>query len=341
MEWWNNLWQKLVNFFNSNIWSIILFFVVLALGLIAIHLLLWGFKKIMRRKKVDPMAIRFIAAIIRLFLYVILVLLLLYIIGVPITGLTTAFSAAVLAVGMALKEFLGNIASGIILIGSQKYKAGDFVAVNGTEGRVVDINFLFTTLRTWDETQVTLPNSSMVNSAVTNYGAYRTRRVAIMWSVAYESDTELVRKTMVDVMLSCGLVYKDPAPLCRLKTLNESSLDYFLTCYCDNEDYWDVYYYIMDRGYDECKRHGITIPFKQIEITQKKPLPTIVEHPEGLPARNEKIRLEEEHKITVDEFEDMGIQAFAQYVKTQNKKAKRKSSKKKEKKSDKPEPKEE
>lgn len=311
---WQEMWNKVVEFFQNNVWNIVAFFVVLIVGFIFIRLVLFFMKKIMRRRQIDEMAIRFIAAAVRLTLAVILVLLLLAMMGIPITGLTTAFSAAVLAIGMALKEFLANVAAGIILVGSTKYKTGDFVQVNGNEGNIEDINFLFTTIKTPNNTQITIPNNMMVNSATTNLTAYASRRVAIDFSIAYESDTELAKKTLLNVMLSCGLVYKDPAPLCRLKTLGDSSITYFLTCYCDSGDYWDVYFYIMDHAFDECKRVGIQFAFPQIELTQKVPVPMKSEYG-GLPERVEKKRKKEVQKLTVDQLEDMTLREMSEYMK--------------------------
>ena len=311
---WQEFWNKVVAFFQNNIWNIIGFFATLIVGIILIRVILFVLKRIMRHRKIDEMAIRFIAAAIRLTLAVILVLLLLAMMGIPVTGLTTAFSAAVLAIGMALKEFLANVAAGIILVGSTKYKTGDFVQVNGNEGNIEDINFLFTTIKTPNNTQITIPNNMMVNSATTNLTAYASRRVAIDFSIAYESDTELAKKTLLNVMLSCGLVYKDPAPLCRLKTLGESSITYFLTCYCDSGDYWDVYFYIMDHAFDECKRVGIQFAFPQIELTHKVPVPMKSEY-DGLPERVEKKRKKEEQKLTVDQLEDMTLREMTEYMK--------------------------
>jgi len=309
---WEEIWKTIVNFFTSNAWAILGFFVALVVGLILIKVLLWVMRRIMKARKVDPMAIRFIAAIVRFSLLVLLILILMSIVGIPISGLITAFSAAVLAVGMALKDFLSHLACGIILIASSKYHKGDYVIVGNVEGAVEDINFLFTTLHTFDNTQVTLPNSTMVNSAVTNLGSYEIRRVAITFSVAYESDTKVVCDTLVKVCLSSGLVLKDPAPACHLKTLGESSLDFWLTCYCDTPDYWDVFYYVMDHGFDELKKAGVSFPFKQVEVTQKVPPETMPVAYEELPQRVEKVRVQKQKKYTIDELEEMDLVQLAQ-----------------------------
>lgn len=315
---WQEIWEKIKAWFISNTWNIAWFFIALIAGIIVIKIILMVVKRIMRARKVDEMAIRFIAAILRFLLWLILVLVLLSIMGVPVTGVTAAFSAAVLAVGMALKDFLANLASGIVLIGSKKYKTGDYVKVGAVDGCVVDINFLFTTLKTFDSTQVTLPNSTMVNSPVTNFGAYRLRRVAITFTVAYESDTRLVKETLLHVMSSCSLVHTNPAPACDLKAMNESSLEFFCRCYCDNEDYWDTYFYVMDHGFEECKRVGIVFPFKQIELTNKTRSPMPLAYPDGLVDQPKKDHKEEEVKgMTMEEWEDFSIAEMSARFKKQ------------------------
>lgn len=337
---WEQIWQKVVDYFNANAWNIFWFFIILVIGFIVITLLLMVLKRIMRRKRVDEIAIRFTATILRFCLFLLLILVLLHILGVPITGLTTTISAAVLAIGMALKEFLSNIASGIILVGSKKFNKGDYIQIKAgggsvtAEGSIEDINILFTTLRTVDSTQITIPNNTMTNNAVVNLHAYPKRRVAITFPVAYDSDTKAVKKALLDVCHSCGLVYEDPEPLCRLKTLNDSSLDFFLTCFCDKEDYWDVYFYIMDYGFDALKAAGVNIPFPQVTISNLEPRETTLEHDGKLPDRVEKVR-EEQRKggLTIEDLEDRGFGAMSDAFKEeaeQNKKRREKQKKEKE-----------
>ena len=323
---WNAFWEKIRTFFVDNTWNIIWFFVVLVAGLIIIKILMMIFKFIFRKREFDVVAAKFILAIIRFFLLLLLVMILLSVMGVSVTGITTAFSAAVLAIGMALKDFLSSLASGLILVGSKKYKAGDYIIVNGVEGKVEDINFLFTTLKTPDSTQITLPNTMMVNHAVTNLGAYPIRRVVFNFTVAYESDTALVKKVVLDVINSCGLVLKDPAPNCRLKTYDASAINYFVTCFCDKEDYWDTYFYIMDHVFDEFKRNGISIPYQQIEVRERTEKVNYPVEYDALPEREEKIRSKKKKK------EDMTLTDLAATIKdatANNKKAKKKKKQKK------------
>ena len=193
---------------------------------------------------------------------------------------------------MALESNMANLANGIVMVSNHMFKKGDYIIVDGVEGNITDINFLFTTLMTSDNKKVTIPNSTLVNSSVSNLGANPKRRVDFTFSVAYESDVELVKKIVIAVMKSDGRVYLDPEPFCRLKTMNASSLDFFANCWCDNEDYWDVYYYVMEWVYNEFKRNKISVPYNQLEVRERKDKVSNIVIGKALPKRVEKIRPE-------------------------------------------------
>lgn len=291
---WNGVWQDIVNFFSNNIWNICLFFVVLLFGSLAIKIILNILRKVLGKTKMERIAQNFLATAVKFALWLVLILALLSIIGVEITGVLTAISALILAVGIALESNMANLANGIIIVSNHMFKKGDYIIVDGVEGNITEINFLFTTLQTTDNKRITIPNSDIVNSPVINLGANEKRRVEFTFSVAYESDIELVKNVVVNVMKSNGKVYLDPMPFCRLKTMNASSLDFFANCWCDNEDYWDVYYYIIEWVYNEFKRQNISVPFNQLEVRNRVDKPKNIVIGKSLPERVEKER-EEKH----------------------------------------------
>ena len=292
-------WNKIVDFFeNQTLRKIVLFVAILFIGIIVIKVLMATIRKILGGTKMEKIAQQFLCTILKFVMWLALILILLSTMGFNVTGLLTALSAVILAVGMALQNAIANVANGIIIISSHMFKKGDYIIVNGVEGNITDINFMFTTLITVDNRKVTMPNTSIINNNVTNLGAYPKRRVDFTFSVAYESDVELVKKVVTDVMKSDGRVYLDPAPFCRLKTLNSSSIDFFSNCWCDNADYWDVYYYIVENVYNEFKRNNISVPFNQIEMRERKDEVKMPVLGTGLPARVEKERkVEHEHSL--------------------------------------------
>lgn len=293
---WAKMWDDICNYFKTNVWNIVLFFAILAIGIILIKILLTVTRKVLQHTKMEKIAQQFICTILKFVLWLALVLILLSQLGIEITGILTAFSAILLAVGMALQNAIANVANGIIIISSHMFKKGDYIITSGVEGSITDINFMFTTLVTPDNKKITMPNSTLLNNNVTNLGAFPKRRVDFTFSVAYETDVELVKKIVTDVMTSNGKVYLDPAPFCRLKVLNASSIDFFANCWCDNEDYWDVYYYVMEYVYNEFKRNNISVPYNQLEVRERKDKVDMPVIGKKLPQRIEKERTEEHER---------------------------------------------
>ena len=299
---WSKIWNAIVNFFTSNGWSILLFFAILFLGIIFVRIVISILKKIFEKSKMEKIAGQFIITIVKFLLYLILTLILLGVIGIEVTGVLTALSAMLLAVGMALQNNIANLANGIIVVSTNMFKKGDYIKIDGigVEGCIDDINFLFTTLITTDNKKVTLPNSTIVNNAVINAGGRPKRRVDFTFSVAYESDVEKVKQIVKDVMKSNGKVDLEPEPFCRLKYFSASSIDFFANCWCDSEDYWEVYYYVMETLYNEFKKNNISIPYNQVEVRNRTDEVVMPYSDEPLQERIEKVRKAKRKNILAD-----------------------------------------
>lgn len=287
---WNQLWNDIVTFFKSNIWNIILFFAVLFVGIIIIKIFINITKRILNKTKIEKIALGFVIGILKVALYLCLILILLAIIGVQITGVITALSAILLAVGLALQNNIANVANGLIVVSSKMFKKGDYISVDGKEGKVVQINFLFTTILTSDNKRVTIPNSTIINNSVVDYDTCTTRRVEWKFSVSYESDVQKVKNLIIECMYSNGKVLLNPEPFCRLNALNSSSIEFVARAWCDSEDYWDVYFDVLELVYEELKRNKISIPYDQIEFRERKDKVVLPVNGKGIPKRIEKIR---------------------------------------------------
>ncbi len=292
---WNGFWNSVKTFFTSNVWNIVLFFAVLVLGIVTVKIIINVLRRIFSKSRIEKIAQQFIVTTVKVLLYLVLALALLSAIGVQITGIVTALSALLLAVGMALENNIANLANGIVIVATKMFKKGDYISVGGVEGSISDINFLFTTLITPDNKRITVPNSTIVNSNVVNAGANPSRRVEFTFSVAYDSDVELVKKVVTDVMKSNGKVLLDPEPFCRLKLLGSSGIDFFCNCWCDTEDYWDVYYYVTENVFNEFKRNNISVPYDQIEVRNRTDTVTMPYSASPLPERVEKERKPPKH----------------------------------------------
>ncbi len=287
---WNQIWGNIKNFFVGNGWAILGFFVTLIFGLIIIKIIIKSIKKILSKTKMEKIAQKFLMSILKVSLYLILVIILLAELGISITGIVAALSAAVLAIGLALQNSLSNLANGIIIISGKMFKEGDYISVNGIEGTVKNINLLATTVVTSDNKSITLPNSDIVNNPTTNYDAFKKRRVDIFLDISYDTDIEKAKSIILDVAKSDGRIYLDPAPTCKIKALQSNSIQLVVNAWVDSEDYWDVYYYLIDKIFNEFKKNKVKIPFNQIEVRMRNDKVSMPYDKKPLPERKEKER---------------------------------------------------
>ncbi len=290
---WAAIWQDIKDFFTGNGWAILGFFVTLVVGFIIVKLLIRLCRKLLSKTKLERIAQKFILSIIKVALYLIWILILLSELGISITGIVAALSAAVLAIGLALQDSLANLANGIIIVSGKYFKEGDYINVDGVEGTVRNINLLSTTILTNDNKAITLPNSHIVNNPMTNFNKEKTRRLDLLFDVDYATDIEKAKKVALDVIQSDGRVYLDPKPFLGLKKLNESSLQLAINVWVDCEDYWDVYYYLTENIFNEFKRNKISIPFNQLEVRLRNDNVKMPFNKAPLPARKEKVRQQE------------------------------------------------
>ncbi len=292
---WQLIWHNIVDFFRGNVWNIVTFIVVLVFGVIAVKLSINILRRMLRRTRMEPIAVGFIMAIVKFLLYLVLFLVLLEILGIGITWIVTAFSAAFLAIGLALQNNISNLANGIIIVSGGMFKKGDYISVDGVEGSVAQINFLYITLITPDNKRITIPNNKILNDIVTNYDSNNTRRVNFEFEVGYDNDVEKVKQTVIECMKSNGLVRLDPEPFCRMKSMGDNNLLFVARCWCDREDYWMVYFDITETVFNEFKRRGINIDYNQVEVRQRTDSPASPVNGTGLPARVEKKRKNKHH----------------------------------------------
>ena len=312
---WGAIWQDIKDFFTGNGWAILGFFVTLIVGFIIVKLLIKLCRKLLSKTKLERIAQKFILSIVKVALYLIWILILLSELGISITGIVAALSAAVLAVGLALQDSLANLANGIIIVSGKFFKEGDYIYVDGVEGTVKNINLLSTTILTSDNKTITLPNSHIVNNPMTNFNREKTRRVDLEFDVAYDTDVEKAKSVINEVVQSDGRIYLEPKPFMGLKSLNENSIKIVLNVWVDNEDYWDVYYYLIENIFNQLKKNNISIPFNQLEVRLKTDEAKMPFDPTPLPVRIEKVRKQEKKQNIFE----VGLESIKNHKKHQKK----------------------
>ena len=216
--------------------------------------------------KVDKTVISFFNSTANAVLKVLVILCVLSTIGFDITTLIATVSAATFAIGLALKDSLANVASGMLIIINKKLKVGDYIETEGLKGNIVRIDMMYTTLCTYDNKEILIPNSRLTSNNITNYFVREERRIDLIIPISYSEDIEKARNVIMEIINNYEPVIKEKNNRVAVEKLNESSVDLSVWVWCASQDYWKVFYSLQEMIKTALEQNGISIPFNQLDV---------------------------------------------------------------------------
>jgi small-conductance mechanosensitive channel len=225
-----------------------------------------GLDRVMGRAGVDVTLGGFLRNIAYAVMLVLVIMTALTAIGIPTTSMFAVLGAAGLAVGLALKDSLSNIASGVMLIVLRPFRAGDHVVAAGQEGVVLEIRVFQTRLRAFDHRVIILPNSEITTAPIINYSSLPQRRMEVTVGVGYDDDLQQARKILLQIARDEPLVLDDPEPVVRVVNLGESSVDLVLQAFAMNDDFVEARSRVIEAVRNELIGHGLNIPYPQRDL---------------------------------------------------------------------------
>lgn len=223
-------------------------------------------RKLLQARDVDPTLVNFLGNIVSAVLLVAVILAALDTLGLPVTSLLAVVGAAGLAIGLALKDSLGNFAAGVMLVMFRPFSKGDFVEVAGVAGKVDEVRIFSTILTTGDNKQVIIPNGQVAADTITNYTAKDTRRIDMVFGVGYDDDLKVARDVLTRVCSNHPKVLQDPALNIFVLNLGDSSVDFAVRPWSKTEDYWTVWGDVMEQAKVELEAAGCNIPYPQTDV---------------------------------------------------------------------------
>ena len=239
---------------------------IIIVGLIIIKLALKITRKALVKTTLDGAMYKFVLNVIKAVLGVVLIVVSLGYLKVPTAPLVTVLGAGGAAIALALKDSLGNIAGGIIILANKPFKKGDVIDVAGTEGIVDSIDLFVTTLKTFDNKVVTVPNGTVTTSVIVNYSMEDMRRVDCVFGVSYDSDISAAKDVLLAVAESSPDILMEPAPIIGVAEYQESSIALDLKVWCETSRYYDVKYYLEEEVKAAFDKAKITIPYPRMDV---------------------------------------------------------------------------
>lgn len=223
-------------------------------------------ERALNRADIEPTAAMFLRKVAYVILLVVLILAVLQVFGVPMTSMIAVLGAAGLAIGLALKDSLSNIASGVMLVSLKPFKVGDWVTINGESGKVEAVSIFQTRIRGSDNQTIVLPNSLITNDSIINLTPDTMRRIALIIRIGYNDDIDTARAIAMDLMTADARVLEDPAPSVLVYELADNGVNLGIRCYAGNGDYFTTKCELTEQIKKAFDKNGITVPLPQRDV---------------------------------------------------------------------------
>ena len=254
-------------------WKLVAALVVYIIGKWVINKVCKISTKMMDKKGVDNSLQGFLESIIKVGLWLCLIIAIINILGIDTAAFVGLFAGAGVAIGMAMSGTLGNFAGGVMILLFKPYKIGDFIAAQGYEGIVKDIQIFNTVLVTTDNKTIIIPNGGLSTGSLVNYSKQPYRRADVNFDFCYGTDYEKVREAIEKIQNECPLILKEPiegepvaGPWQGLANMGESGCTIATRSWCKSADYWAVVGYMNHEVYQQLRNSGFMFPFNKLDV---------------------------------------------------------------------------
>jgi small conductance mechanosensitive channel len=186
--------------------------------------------------------------------------------GISLGPLLAGLGIAGFIIGFAMQDALSNFASGMLILFYRPFDVGDTVEAGGVRGKVRSMSLVNTTVMTFDNQSLVIPNNLIWSTVIKNVTAQRTRRVDLTFGISYSDDIEKAERIFRDIVAEHEKVLDSPEPMIHLHELGDSSVNFIVRPWVRTDDYWDVYWDITRTVKLRLDEEGISIPFPQRDV---------------------------------------------------------------------------
>ena len=250
----------------SGLTSLTVAIVIFFLGCWFARLLGDMIQRILVSRKIDVPLQHFIVTIVRVTLSFVSLMVALDFLGFDTSVLLTVFAAAGLAIGLALKDTLSNVAAGVMLILFKPFTIGDYVEAAGTAGVVEKIGIFTSQLKTGDNREIIVPNSHIYKGVIINASAKPTRRIDLIIGVGYGDDLQKAERLLLECIAADERILAEPVATVAVAELADSSVNFVVRPWVNSADYWVVRWHLIRQIKLSFDENGISIPYPQQDV---------------------------------------------------------------------------
>ena len=259
--------HNIIEIVGSYAFSLVMALLVFIIGKWAVNKIVDILGTVLRKVKgMDETLIKFLENIVYYALMIIVLLTALGKLGVETTSFLAILGAAGLAIGLALKDSLGNFASGVMIILFKPFKVDDTVTAGGVTGTVKEVGIFNSIFVTADNQKIIVPNGAITSGSITNVNAYETRRIDLIIGIGYKDDIKKAKEVLTNVATSNEKVLVDKGISVVVSELATSSVNFTINVWVKTSDYSEVKFYLLENIKLSFDKEGISIPYPQQDV---------------------------------------------------------------------------
>ncbi len=263
VAWWQAGMEYVWNYLSAHLMDFIAALVILLVGIWIARRIEGLARRIMDRANVEPTVSGFLGQLIYFLMLIVVIIAALSKMGVPTTSFAAAIGGLGLGVGLALKDNVSNLASGLLILAFKPFRVGDYIAVGGNDGTVTAITMMHTNIKTMGYQNVIVPNQVMASSVVKNYSTHPTRCMELYLDVDYEHDPQVTIDLLRRIYEADEAVLNARTMDIGIREFGENSVRIYSNPEMRREQYWSAYYRLMQTIKRELEAAGISIPYPQ------------------------------------------------------------------------------
>ncbi len=259
----DNILEIAISYTISFIMALLIFFI----GKWIVNKIVKILGKVLRKVNgIDETLVKFLENIVYYALITVVIIAALNKLGIATTSFLAILGAAGLAIGLALKDSLGNFASGVMIVIFKPFKVGDSVIAGGVTGTVTEVTIFNTVFLTADNQKIIVPNSSITSASITNVNANDTRRIDIVVGISYEDSIKQAKEVLEKVIKENEKVLKDKTIGIGVSALADSSVNLTVNVWVKSSDYASVKAELLESIKVTFDEFGISIPYPKQDV---------------------------------------------------------------------------
>jgi small conductance mechanosensitive channel len=213
---------------------------------------------------------------------IIIAVLVLNVFGINTTSIAAMLGAMTLAIGLALRETLANVAAGIMILVVRPFLTGHYIEIGENKGNVRSINLFNTELATLDNIQIFIPNNEVWKSSIRNYSAFDRRRLELVVGIDYGANLDKAMRLAKRTIEADPRAILMPEPFVGVTELASSSVDLTIRVWCLSGDFASMKVDLLKALKETFDQAGIAIPYPHLEVIHKEVPPLAADVAGGL-----------------------------------------------------------